>query len=132
MTFIDTAKELWPLLAAICSGGVLPFAIWYGRRLDKRQQNQEKHEERRTQAAEDIPRALRDLKDGLAESVRTESMATRQTVEAAKNELLKAIRDENIESLAELIRERLPSQPEITPMSARAGDTGRFHLRNAK
>lgn len=113
MAFLDTVKGFWPLLAMFLTLGAIPFAIRFGRRWDALQERRDLHEERRTKAAEEIPRALRDLRDQVTESVRAEALATRQALDATKGELLRAIQGEDIEQVKDLIRECVSSEPEI-------------------
>lgn len=136
MWLLVMLKDLWPFLSAIASGGIIPLAIWWGRKMSERDKIRQKHEERRTKAAEDIPQALRDLKDMLAESVRTQGEITRQAVHIAKEEILDAIRGEEIKEVKDLIRERLISSPEVgqaqIPSSPRSVDSRYSVIRGSK
>lgn len=88
--------DLWPYLVVI-GGALTPFFIWLGRRIDAQDKAREKHEERRTVAAEQIPVAI---------STISQAMHTR--IDELEETVLGAIEGKNVQEIKQAIRESRP------------------------
>ncbi len=111
MSLGDTIKEIWPYVSVICTGGLIPFSIWLSRRVERKDINQEKQEERRTLAQESIVPAIGQLQIAVQTGFNEQNKALGAKIDGMKTELLLAIQGEQFKGIKELIRQTQPSNP---------------------
>lgn len=111
-------KQIWPILQFVFTAILIPVGIWVGKRfdrresrIDKQEESRAKHEERRTSAFEAIPVALNSLQHAITQSLTQQSVDLKAAMAATETRILQAIESKRLDSLEDLIKERISDPP---------------------
>lgn len=109
---IHNLERLWPYIVVI-GGAIAALFRWIAVRVDRGIQRKEEQEERRTQAVEQIPKAITDLKELVDASLKAEGEATRRLLVEMEERIVSKMDNSRLDRMESMV-ERFVNASEVT------------------